>query len=149
MANEPNNDQYGKPLFGFEGDYTSTGAPGTSSPDGTPPATLQHGQLGTGIPGHDLTHAEVTHTGAPGSAGQTPRPDGGSATVTDAGHSGIPEHGTKTGTTNTNKESMTGLVNNPGGFGPVEHPVTKSKGTSGDAGVDTGAGHGTAKTERP
>lgn len=138
---EPNNPQYSadNALFGFptEG-ITSTNAPGTSSPDGTPPPTLQHGQLGSGLPGHDLTHAEVVHTGAPGSAGQTPRPDGGSATVTDAGHSGIPEHGTKTGTTNTSKSAIGDALGITGSFGGGNFPdsTTNNKG-------------GTAKTERP
>lgn len=131
--------QYSSPdaLFGFSTEgLTNTNAPGSDAGGGTPPATLQHGQLGSGVPGHDLTPAEVTHTGAPGSQGPTPPSDGGTVTVTNGGHAGIPD-GTKTGSTSTSKNSLhepfTGQNNTDTGVG------SGSPGHSNDGGHDDGS----------
>lgn len=118
------------------GNVTSTGLHGSSPSEAAPPATLQHGQLGSGLPvgsGED-----VTHTGAPGSTGPVPPADGSTATVTDAGHTGVAEGHTKSGTTNTNKEHIGDALNIQGSFGGGSFPDDS-----------TGAGHGSSRTERP
>lgn len=58
---------------------TGTGAPGTAGASGSADATNEPGQVSDGLTG--VTEAEITQTGAPGSAG-SPAGDHGSASVT-------------------------------------------------------------------
>lgn len=100
---EPNNGQYGKDLFGFDGSaFTDTNAPGTSGGDAT------NSQYANGrVPGDNLDASALSSTGAPGSTPGVLNPDGGSASVTNVfGHLAGNDAPNVTGTTNTNAEHI-------------------------------------------
>jgi hypothetical protein len=129
MANEPNNNQYGKPLFGFPGQPDNTGLEGSDG--GSTYGAYDNGNLPAGHV------ADLASTGAPGGPGQAPPRDGGSAVVTDGHYAGIPD-GTVSGPTSTSKSALVDPFVHGGSFGGGKFSAT-----------DTGAGHGTAATERP
>jgi hypothetical protein len=106
-------------FFGFNSGNDSTGLSGTDhgSTDAYGAYDDPFGGAGLGVSGSD-----VTSTGANGSEPHAAPRDGGDVTVTNGGWSGIAD-GRRTGSTNTNAESLTGLGPN----------VT-----------DTGIGHGSA-----
>ena len=97
------NSQYGKDIFGFGAQPESTGAEGSHGGSDTN-SQYSNGEL----PGVSGDGHQYSNTGADGSTPGHPQHDGGNVSVTNSGWSGIPD-GTKSGGTNTNAESLTGV----------------------------------------